>query len=317
MYFSASTDLKKVNLFIVGAPKCGTTAWFEYLGSHSKIQTCASKEPHYFSTDFPNFRWAKSEADYHSLFDFSDKKTQFYLEASPMYLYSKEAAKNIYRYNPSAKILIFIRRHDDFLVSYHQQLLNIFEENVSLFEEAWKSQLVRSTGRKIPSSTREALFLRYSEVAKFSDQIEQYTRLFLASNIKIVLFDEWADLPQRTYLEILEFLNLKDEGVATFRKVNSSQTPRSKLLGKILRRPPKFALKIAGLIRRLIGVERLRVSSRLQDLVWKEGKPKDIAIDLREEIINQFSDDRRRLEELLGVCLDAWRVIKTNGSSEK
>lgn len=300
--------MNKVNLFIVGAPKCGTTAWFEYLGAHSKIQACASKEPHYFSTDFPDFRWAKSETDYHSLFNFSDKEAQFYLEASPMYLYSKEAAANIHRYNSSAKILIFIRRHDDFLVSYHQQLLNIYEEDISLFDEAWNSQQFRSAGRKIPSSTREPLFLQYREIASFSDQIEQYTSLFMASNIKVVLFDEWVDLPRKTYLEILDFLGLEDEGASTFREINSGRVPRSIVLGKILRRPPKFLLKIAGLIRRTFGLERLGVSSKLQDLAWRKGKPKHITRDLRAEIINQFSNDRRRLEEHLDVCLGAWKV---------
>ena len=40
------------NFFIVGAPKCGTTALYEYLSSHPDVFLCDPKEPNYFSCDF-------------------------------------------------------------------------------------------------------------------------------------------------------------------------------------------------------------------------------------------------------------------------
>ena len=50
------------NLFIVGAPKCGTTAWVEYLRTHPDIFFPEIKEPHYFATDLPGMRWTDSLA---------------------------------------------------------------------------------------------------------------------------------------------------------------------------------------------------------------------------------------------------------------
>ena len=41
----------KPNFFIIGAPKCGTTALSEYLRSHPSVLISEPKEPHYFSTD--------------------------------------------------------------------------------------------------------------------------------------------------------------------------------------------------------------------------------------------------------------------------
>src|SRR4051812_262199 len=104
----------KVNLLIVGAPKCGTTAWFEYLRSHPDIFFPASKDDCYFADDLPNFRLANTEADYAELFrESGDAKVIG--EASAMYLFSERAAGAIRAYNPDAKILIFLRKQEEFL----------------------------------------------------------------------------------------------------------------------------------------------------------------------------------------------------------
>lgn len=36
------------NLFIIGAPKCGTTSLYEYLYGHPEIYMSPVKEPFYF-----------------------------------------------------------------------------------------------------------------------------------------------------------------------------------------------------------------------------------------------------------------------------
>ena len=44
-------ELKKVNLFLVGAAKAGTTSLASLLGEHSDIFISPIKELNYFSTD--------------------------------------------------------------------------------------------------------------------------------------------------------------------------------------------------------------------------------------------------------------------------
>ena len=39
----------KVNFFIVGAPKAGTTSLYSYLNQHHSISMSLVKEPNYFS----------------------------------------------------------------------------------------------------------------------------------------------------------------------------------------------------------------------------------------------------------------------------
>ena len=43
--------MKKPNLFLIGAAKCGTTSLYHYLKQHPDLFFPEHKEPHYFSKD--------------------------------------------------------------------------------------------------------------------------------------------------------------------------------------------------------------------------------------------------------------------------
>ena len=60
--------MRKVDFFIVGAPKCGTTSMATYLNGRSDVFVTNPKEPHYFSVDFPKYREAEGLGDYRVLF---------------------------------------------------------------------------------------------------------------------------------------------------------------------------------------------------------------------------------------------------------
>ena len=65
--------MKKPNLFIVGAPKCGTTALSEYLRQHPNVFMTNPKEPNFFADDMPKRYIAKTIDDYISLYSKSSK----------------------------------------------------------------------------------------------------------------------------------------------------------------------------------------------------------------------------------------------------
>jgi hypothetical protein len=56
--------LRAPDFFLVGAPKCGTTALSEYLRAHPAIGFSSPKEPHFFATDRPFLRQMQSEEEY-------------------------------------------------------------------------------------------------------------------------------------------------------------------------------------------------------------------------------------------------------------
>src|SRR5262245_3782032 len=59
---------------IAGAPKCGTTALYQYLQMHPRLFLCDPKEPHYFADDLLAHRTIVNHSDYLSLFEHADRE---------------------------------------------------------------------------------------------------------------------------------------------------------------------------------------------------------------------------------------------------
>ena len=287
----------KPNLFIVGAPKCGTTAWVNYLSDHPDIFFTPAKEPHYFSTDFPEFRWARTESEYSSLFEGAGNAAVVG-EASVQYLYSREAASNIGACNPEARILVFLRRHESFLPSYHHQLVYNREEDVSDFATAWKLSLSASA-RKFPPTCRESSFLDYPSVGRFSEQLERYLDVFPEEQLMVVRFEHWTSSPRETYLRILNFLCLDDDGRQDFPPIHQAKHHRSNLLANITQRPPTWLLKAGAMIKWATGKKKLNAAAALRRVNTSDGYATTIDDDLKRELIEFFASENEALDKLL------------------
>jgi len=287
------------NLFIVGAPKCGTTAWAEYLGSHPDVFFPKYKDQCFFALDLPNFRLTRTAADYASLFADSGE-AKFIGEASAMYLFSEAAAGAIRDHNPAAKILIFLRDQEDFLPSLHNQFLREFAEEIEDFETAW-----RLSGRRppdsIPSTCLEPRTLDYAAMGRFREQVERYLAAFPAKQIRVIRFRDWTAAPRKTYLEILRFLGVDDDGRTDFSPVNSGQTYRSRALARLIMRPPVLVRYVARLMRALPSGQRLYRAARAAGFRSELGYRSDIGPELRDEIRRYYADDNKRLEDRLGA----------------
>ena len=83
------------NFFIIGAPKCGTTALYEYLRTHPRVFMPQIKEPHYFAADFPTYRTIHTEPEYLRLFSPARPEQTAVGEASVFYLFSQVAVRNL------------------------------------------------------------------------------------------------------------------------------------------------------------------------------------------------------------------------------
>src|SRR5665647_751711 len=112
--------LKRPDFFIVGAPKCGTTAMNNYLAQHPDV-FMAQKEIHYFGSDL-KMRVKVSESEYLNYFQNAEEK-KLIGEASVWYLFSEKAAAEIKAFSPQAKIIIMLRDPIDVLHSLHSQHL--------------------------------------------------------------------------------------------------------------------------------------------------------------------------------------------------
>src|SRR5438309_7571224 len=106
--------------FIVGAPKCGTSAMTDYLRQHPAVGTVL-KGPHYFGSDLAVRPRVDTEAEYLALYRECGKRLAG--DASVFYLHSMNAAPEIKAFAPGARIVAMLRNPVDMLHSLHSQLV--------------------------------------------------------------------------------------------------------------------------------------------------------------------------------------------------
>lgn len=284
------------NLFIVGAPKCGTTAWYEYLRQHPAIFFPDEKEPHYFATDLPGFRTAKSEADYLALYN--EAKETVLGDASVFYLYSTAAAERIAAFNPDARILIFLREQETFLPSLHQQFLYTLDDDVEDFETAWRLS-GRRGANEIPSTCREPRLLDYAAIGRFDEQVKRYLEAFPADRVRVIRFEQWTSSPRQTYREILHFLGVADDGRTSFPRVNQAKFNRWGVLAALSHRPPKWLRAVIDLLHKSLGRETLGIGARIIAMNRGAGYRSSLDPALKQEIVDYYGHSNSELAALL------------------
>ncbi len=205
------------DFFLVGHPKSGTSALYEMLRSDPQIFMPDLKEPWFFATDLrPRFqplragvRPPETLAEYLALFA-PAAPGQLTGEASSSYLLSREAAPQIARARPDARIVAILREPASFLRSLHQQLLFTHVESEKRFARALSLESARLEGRKIPRHSHRPQMLMYSEHVRYVEQLRRYHAVLPRDQVLILIYDDFRADNEQTVRRILRFLGLDD-----------------------------------------------------------------------------------------------------------
>ena len=299
-------SVKKPNFFIVGAPKCGTTALSEYLRAHPNIFISDPKEPMYFSKDIkkirvPSLCWE----EYIKLFQECTAEHVAIGEASPIYLVSSVAIRNIHDFNENAKIIVMLRNPVDMVYSLHSQRVYSLMENETDFEKAWKLQDSRKEGMNLPNNYKYAFDLLYKDFAMYGNQIERLFSIFPREQVKIIFFDDFKKSTQEVYIEVLEFLNVPFDGRADYPIINANKTIRIHWLEYILRGIVNKLERPANKIKNKMGIKKFGVDKILL-FNTKHVKRTSLSPSFRGELLNEFKYDVEKLSCLLNKDLSHW-----------
>ncbi|WP_251923640.1 sulfotransferase family protein [Salinibacter ruber] len=272
---------RKITFIIPGAGRSGTTSLFEYLGQHPNIYTPRIKEIRYFSD------WQKKGIEwYHSHFsDWTVEKEAG--EGSTKYMYSKNAAKRIYNYNEKIKLLFILRDPVERAISNYKWEVARVGEN-------------RRFGNIIPD--------RYIEPSMYGKHMCRFLKYFERNNIKVILFENFKENPQRELKKVFRFLGL-DENVhikTDYKKNKYYQPPISMWLQRKIRSKLDSSFGEEYLYRRSKNALK-KIISYVNHAVKVREFPK-----IREKEKNKarkyVSEDIKNLEVMLGKNLDRWKT---------
>lgn len=301
--------MTKPDFFIVGAPKCGTTSFCDYLSQHPDIYISNPKEIHYFSHDLIQpIEYAK----YTELFKGNESKKCG--EGSVWYLYSEVAAKEIKKHNPSAKIIIMLREPVSFIQAVHYENLLCSNENIQSFEEAWRVEKLRRDGHRIPKTPNRPVqpkFYFYRDILKFHTQVKRYISVFGEENVHIVLFDDINKNTPKVYKEMLSFLEVDHEFQANFEILNQSSRIKNVKAYSFLRNPPTWLFKLGNMVtppfmkkfRRKLGWSAINYAK--SKLVETQKRPQ-ISAQLQAEIKDFIQPEIEQLSNLINRDLSTW-----------
>ena len=278
--------MTKPNLFIVGAPKCGTTFLYHYLKKHSDIYFPEFKEPHFFGSDLirRNGAYNLSLDEYYNLFK-TDKK--IIGEASTFYIFSKNAAKEIYDFNPKAKIIIMLRDFVDLVYSLHSQFVFSGDEVVEDFNKALDLENDRLNGINIPYQTTVVNKLFYTKnILSLPENINSFINYFEKENIKFIFLDDIQNNPEKVYSETLSFLNIDSNiNISDFKVLNKNKNYKSKFIRNFIK---KYSIGLGKLRAKFLN-KPLGIVKVIESLNKKEEDRTPMSNDLKDHLINKFS----------------------------
>lgn len=217
------------DFFIVGHPKCGTTALYETLSVHPQIFLPERKEPRYFASDLPSPYQPRPSGepgetyeDYLALFAQAGSE-QLIGEGSTAYIWSKTAAGEIAEAQPQARIIVIIREPASYLRSLHLQLLQHKSEEVESLREALALEEERRQGRHLTEVNAEwPQVLMYSERVRYVEQLRRYEAVFAAEQILVLIYDDFRADNDGTVRRVERFLGVEERGAVAAAEVNPS-----------------------------------------------------------------------------------------------
>jgi len=305
---------KHPDFFIIGAPKCGTTALAEYLSAHPDI-FMARKEMHHFGHDlrFGGQIYRRNRADY--LQEFAAWNGQARAgEASVWYLFSANAAEEIKAFNPRARIIIMLREPTEMLYSLYNQFRLDGNEHLPTFAEALTAEDDRLAGRQVTRSTYFRQGLIYHSVAAYTEQVRRYLKLFGRKQVHVILYDDFAADTAGVYRGVLEFLGVDaTRPPDSFPVINGSQEVKSSWLRSLMSDPLVRGTAIAtrNWLPAPLFKSLQQIESRLMQMNIRAAKRPKLDPALRQRLIREFAPEVTQFGKLIGRDLAGWRLAET------
>jgi hypothetical protein len=293
---------RRPNLFLVGAPKSGTTSMTDALDQHPEIAMCPVKEPNFFVADL-GLSIVDDVEEYLALFPaVHDEK--WVGEASVWYLHSRRAASQIREFSPSARILIMLRNPVDMMYALHAQCLYNGVEEIEDFEAALEAEAGPDAERRFPRRFPAPPDLTYRGAVEYSTQIRRYFDAFGRECVRVIVLDDFQVDPLGTYRRTCEFLEVGPDFGPEVRLLNPSHRSRSRRLVPLIEDRSALPRRAARAV--LPAPVRHSAGAWLRRANTKYEQRAPMPPRLRERLHAELRPEVERLSELLGRDLNPW-----------
>lgn len=295
------------NFLIIGAPKAGTTALYNYLKEHPQIYMSPIKEPKFFALEGEeiNFQGPRDMTkdyitdieSYRNLFKNVSNEIAIG-EASPWYLHIPQSSQRIHHYIPDVKLIAILRNPVERAYSQFLSLVQRDFEPLTDFGQALAAEAERISNNWSPR-------WYYKERGFYYTQLQPYFNLFNRDQIKIFLYEDLKSDSSGLVKEVFNFLGVDNTFTPNIsRKHNVTRVPKNRSLYRLISQPNP----IKSLLRPFLPPNLRRdITSKLTDISVKS-KP-DIKPEIRHRLIEEYREDILRLQDLIQRDLSQWLKV--------
>ena len=284
----------RVGIFIVGAPKSGTTSLHYYLNQHPEILMSSLKEPDYFSHQeilSQGLYYQKYLVDtiqkYHNLFN-GEKEAKIFGDSSVSYLFYPEVPKRIKEYNSQSKIIIMLRNPIDRAFSHYLMDFRLGFVS-SRFEDVFKK--------------KEGLqFQQYFLLGNYYLQVKRYIDEFRKENVHIIWYSDFQKDSVKEIQKVFKFIDVDSDYKVNVKTIyNKSFMPRNNIV--------KIIYSLVFLRKFLLFFFHPILVRFIKSILFIRDNQPRIARKTRKMLIEYYQDDIASLENLLSINLSEWKKL--------
>jgi hypothetical protein len=302
------------DFFVVGAPRCGTTALCRYLAKNPQICFSRPKEPHFFAQIKGLPSGGELESDYiERYFGHRSAGHRVAGEGSVSYLYLPDAIERILHFHPAARFIVMVRNPMNMLPSYHLKMQFLLQEDKADFAAAWGLQEARARGEHLPPRCLDPRALMYGEVAKYGTRIEQLFDVAGRERTHVIVFDDFVADLLGAYRRVLQFLGVDYDGRTLFKRRYESRIYRYRWLQELFFLPVVRGSRIDTGRRSAQKYKRKQGGSKKRSWIkqvadWNtvSASPAPLSPEMRLVVADYLRSDNALLSRLLERDLGFW-----------
>jgi hypothetical protein len=293
---------RKIDFFIVGAQKAGTSSLYQFLRQHKAIYLPTGKDFFAFNED-PMYGVPESKLGVY----YRNYAGQPLVGGSNVQIMAfPGAVESLHSYSPEIRLIIMLRNPLERAYSAYWMMRRSGRERCETFEAA----LAEEGGRLERGTFRDKAEFSYLAHGYYHDQIKFIYRFFDREKVYIGLFDDLKLNPERLTLQVLDHLGVgaSDLDIDFSKKANQASMPRSMTLQRINKSQNRFK----KLYRTLAPVGlQVRLAEFLFETLEKNNlrpvKYPPMAPETRGELAKHFWAHNEKLSHLIGRDLSHWR----------
>ena len=197
---------------VIGAQKGGTKALYQFLRQHPEIGMSSRKEVHLFDAPEYSHDWTPEQIDerYRPFFEHCPE-ARVRGEATPIYLFFPEVARELARYNPELKLIVLLRDPVERAISHYYMERGRDWEHRALWW-ALLCESFRLRRCKDPRADRSAMRVgSYRARGLYSLQLRNLYRFFARNRVLVLCNRDLRGDHDGTLHRVFAFLGVSED----------------------------------------------------------------------------------------------------------